>query len=145
MRIQNKSSIETNKFYPILDFITQYGHGYTSLATLYIEETEADFTHGMCHRIAPELDDINLAAPSLIELWVRKNPIYPVVTTHVMGDVKIYNWEEEVLLVLSHEIAHLNQYYGWPVSYSTDENQEAEEAAEKSAIVLLDSWRKERT
>lgn len=141
MRINNHSSIITEKFYPIIDFILQHGDRYSSLATLYIDETKGDFSRGLCHRIAPELDEIHLVAPSLIELWVRKDAKYPATSEHVMGPVKVCDWNEEVLLVLAHEIAHLNQYYGYPASYSSEQNKEAEESAEMSAIVVLEKWR----
>jgi hypothetical protein len=140
MRINNVSSHPTKVFYPIVDFITQYDK-YSALATLHIMDTDEVFSHGVCHRIDPKMDEILFAAPSLIELRVRKDCIYPVTSLHAMGPVTVWTWEEEVLLVLAHEMAHLNQYYGYPASYSTDQNEEAEEKAEEYAIVLMNLWR----
>lgn len=140
MRIQNKSSYPTEKFYPILDFVESWCK-YSSLGTLYIDDTIEEFSHGMCHRIAPELDEIHLAAPSLIELWVRRNKEYPVVSVGVCGEIWINNWEEEVVIVLSHEMSHLDSNYGYPVHYPIDQNEQAEYSAEVFAITMLEKWK----
>lgn len=140
MRINNHSIHPTEKFYPILDFIDDWGK-YDSLGTLYIGDSIEEFSHGMAHRINPEIDDLTLVAPSLIELWVRKNQEYPVVSVGVCGEVWINNWDEEILLVLSHEQHHLNSFYGYPVHYPLDQNEQAEIAAETFAIKLLQKWR----
>lgn len=140
MRINNHSQYPTEKFYPILDFVEGWCK-YSSLGTLYIGDTIEEFSHGMAHRINPEIDDLTLAAPSLIELWVRKNQEYPVVSVGALGEVVVRTWEEEMVLVLGHELSHLDSNYGYPVHYPIDQNQEAEESAERFALDMLRRWK----
>ncbi len=140
MRIINISSHPTTKFYPILDFVEPWCK-YSSLGTLYIGDTIEEFSHGMTYRINPKIDDLTLAAPSLIELWVRKNQEYPVLSIGVCGEIRINNWEEEVVLVLGHELSHLDSNYGYPVHYTIDQNEQAEYSAEVFAINMLEKYR----
>lgn len=140
MRIENNSNMATEWFYPILDFITQHTK-YSALGTLYIDESKDVFSYGLTHKTNPELSDINLVAPSLVELWVRDNGTYPCVTEHVLGPVVVHNKTEEILLVLAHELRHLDEFHGYPRTFAPKEVKKAEIAAEQFAINMLEEWR----
>lgn len=88
------------------------------------------------------MDEIHFAAPSLVELWVRPlDTTYSAVTLGVLGEVRVYDWEEEVLLVLAHELSHLDAAHGYPEHFPTDKDKEAEESAERFAISILERYR----
>ncbi len=84
---------------------------------------------------------MTLVAPSLVELYLSDSSIvFPKTSLHVkeVGAVEFSSWDEEVLFVLSHELAHIDQ--AWE-SESFRTEHAAEVDAEKRALFVLKSYR----
>lgn len=99
------------------------------------------FTNGMAY---DKVDYIELLEYNLpfrisgkIELDVSSELCYPVITQHRKrtGRVKINNWQEELVLLLGHEMRHLNQFWYPEIA------KQREVDAENYGIMMLREYR----
>lgn len=145
MRIENRSAFHpTAKLLPVIDFVLEYT-GYSSLATLRLTDMKnaAGFSGGYACKHRQDGHDLTLVAPSIVDIQLSRACRYPKTTVHVpeLGEVQVRSFEEEFLLVLAHELRHVDQFWG---RRFTDEAA-AELDAERFAIKILKAWRKRAT
>lgn len=94
-------------------------------------------------------DNVDPLAPSLIVLQVSRNRSYPVKDTYCdekdkpyAEEVTIHSWDEEFVLILAHELRHIDQFFC--INGNGLSERQMEEDAEKFAIKVLSSYRKTR-
>lgn len=143
MKIENHSdNIQTREIRALFNFVKQYTK-YSYCAVLRVcDAPPAKMTGGFANHTEPDPDLYDPVAPSSVELLVGdRSPRFPYKDQHVpeLPPVTINTWEEEVLLVLAHELRHIDQFWSWD---QINDGHLIEVDAERFAIEVLEKWRK---
>jgi hypothetical protein len=142
MRLENRSTRhETPKLLPLVEFAVRQAK-YASLATLRLVDARKpeQIIGGYSWKFDPQVGDLALVAPSLVKMTLSAAERYPRCSEHVpeVGPIEFQTWEEEFLLVLAHELRHVDQFWGERI---TDAHK-AEVDAERFALRSLQRYRK---
>lgn len=137
MKVLNSSRIPTAQLRPLIEFALSQGDRSSRLARfVFTDAPPGETCSGRAHW--NEGDDA--AYPSLVELRLSSpDPrFYPRFDQHVpeLEPTRLESWDEEALLVISHELRHVAQFW--------TENMDAHEMeidAEAFAIQTLHDWR----
>lgn len=135
MRLTNRSrSLQTSTLNEIAEFVTSYCQ-YQHLAHICVfDRAERKiFGKGRAH------------FPSLVEVYVSQGLSYPTVSDVVPGihPAIVRSWEEEFVLVLAHELRHLDQFHNG--SFLASERALAEIDAETVARSVLRAYRRQKS
>jgi len=78
-----------------------------------------------------------------VVLHLSRQTSYPRRTTHVreVGSVRLDSWQEELVLVLAHELRHVEQFATWPPRKLM--KRAMEDDAERFAVMVLERFRAE--
>jgi hypothetical protein len=100
---------------------------------------ESNMASGATYRLNPHIQE-TLAAPILIEIYINGDTVYPFKDRHTPETplVILNSLEEELVLVISHEMHHVEQLLSWNIP-NTEKKIEIE--AELFAIKMLEEWR----
>ncbi len=153
MHLVNRSSLHLPfQFLPLIDTVREKAQ-FAELATVVVDDRWDGKVTGGYSIKRPDRDDLQelklaglrlpkKAAPSLIKLDVSHGGRYPRTSLHIeeVGPVIFNTWEEEVLFVLAHEQAHVDQFWTKPLP-----EHEAEVEAERFAVQVLKHYRATRT
>jgi hypothetical protein len=133
MRVTNRSSFHPiRKLQAVLDFLRESA---PTLADVTLrDQAWGRFSGGYATK---------LPFPS-ITIWLSRSLAYPCITCHVpeVGAISVSDFEEEVVLVLAHELRHVLHFTGKPRRYTTANAGAAEVDAERFAAKMLKGWRK---
>ncbi len=90
----------------------------------------------------------NTSNEAVVDLELSRGLSYPLVMpAHMVsiGDVAVHSFEEEVLLVLAHELRHVLQLRdGFPRWFLKGEEYFMEEDAERHAVGVVEGWRRRK-
>lgn len=75
--------------------------------------------------------------PSRVTIWATKDRHFPTTNSFEGFKSKLYDWKEEFILVLAHELRHIDQFW-------TKVPKEYEYDAEKFAVNILSKYRRYR-
>lgn len=143
MRFENYSkTMEIRRVKEIAKFIAKYCK-YNVLATVRLLDAPPDkeTMGGIAYQQCPD-DSYDVAAPSLIKIWVTAHDNYPRQDSYVPEVVvTFHDFEEELLYVLAHEMRHIDQFW---TSLRRVFGHEAEVDAERFALRVLNLWRDEK-
>jgi hypothetical protein len=135
MRLENRSTRhETPKLLPLVEFAVRQAK-YASLATLRLVDARKpdQIIGGYSWKFDPQVGDLTLVAPSLVKMTLSAAERYPRLQRARSGGwcrSSSQTWEEEFLLVLAHELRHVDQFWGERI---TDAHK-AEVDAERFAL-----------
>lgn len=139
MKILNLSSRPTQPLRPLVDFILSRLDKSAQLARIQLldQPNAAQTSSGLAEMRVPG----DAAHPSRVTVYLSYDSAinFPASFQHVpeIKPFEIRSWEEEVLLVLAHELRHVVQFWG-------DEQMSAhvmEVDAEAFAISTVKAWR----
>jgi hypothetical protein len=134
MKVVNRSKIPTAELLPLLKFALKKIKR-SNLATLYFEDGRRG-GEGETWMWAPSgYQSESPTRPACVIVRVApRDSFRPYRDQYVTSlPVEFKAWEEEVLVVLAHELKHLDDF--WTVGETT------EEGAESFALATLKSWR----
>ena len=141
MRLQNLSPVHrTADLLPLIDFVTTF-YKYPYLAKLVVSQRPSTiFGTGRAYATNPNLTETDMGSPSLVQVNLASGS-YPKKSMLILelGVVTVNSWEEEFVLILAHELRHIDQIYTG--SHAADEVDAAEYDAESCAIALLSVFR----
>ncbi len=140
MRIVNESSSTKLKTIRKLVKFVEKRFRFSYFAYLHLCDKDPNWGN-MIGGTADKLSGTEFAilnfTPSVVILWLHEKSNAPFGTTHrkSLGKVIINSWEEEFVLVLAHELRHIDQFWGasFPKHYEVD--------AERFAIGVLNEYR----
>lgn len=146
MHLVNHSTIPDSVIQPILDMVAadfRYAHKAVIYAHTQYSYSQPSI-YGVAYKFAPAPFDRfqKHGKDSLIVLSFPQRSCYPFDTQHVreVPTMTINNFEEELVLVLAHELRHVDQFF---LGTITEHNRyEAEIDAEKHAIATLLKYRR---
>lgn len=141
MKIENSSQVPTATLRPLLAFALKRTP-LSNMARLEIlPGAWGKTTGGYAFMYHPEKPDP--IAPSLVRLWVSAGGrcFIPHLQQHVpeLAPFPVYTWEEELLLVIAHELAHIRDF--WTRPDKLDDAHWLEVSAETFAIDTVKAWR----
>lgn len=133
MKVTNLSSFHsTSALMPVLDFMCKRAP--TSAEIMLKDQAWGLFSGGYATKEP---------APAAT-IWMSRALIYPCVSQHVpeVAPVTVHSFEEELVLVLAHEIRHLSQFNDIPRHFTTADAHAAEIDAEWFASKTLKAWKR---
>lgn len=137
MSIRNESGVPTAAIEKALRFCSRYSR-FSVLTNLLCLRSSTGHVGGKAYKKDPR----GAAAdrPSLVALWLpTPDQQYPKTLHHVaeVGPIQVWSWEEEVTVVLAHELRHIDQFWDKELFFSTAEEHEAEVDAETNGVRVL--------
>lgn len=141
MRLENRSAFHsTARIRPLVEFVARQT-SFSDLALVRVSDTKVPHGKmgGQAWKHRPDVGALSLVAPSLVDVQVGRAALYPYVTRHVdeVGDIKVASWEEEFVLVVAHELFHVDQF--WTEAFSSEHAAEVD--AERRAKRTLQQYR----
>lgn len=121
------------------------------MARLQVLDGPPDFISEGFSKKNEVLTDEYFVSPSLVRISLRgeREGVWPVETQHVIEvegrkvpvgpKIVLRSWEEEFVLVLSHELRHVDCYWNNSNMYDVEE---AERDAEATAVRVLEEFRR---
>lgn len=131
METVNESSLSSAYLSPIVTWVRQQ-FKLKSPTILHVSKSSKAGIDGWTGRSAPD-------RPILVKLGVKRRK-FPYVTTHAGIETKLHSFEEEIVLVLAHELRHAYQMEAG--LFGGMQGHWAELDAERFAVKVLDRWRK---
>jgi hypothetical protein len=135
MQVKNLSTRHpTHKLQPLIDFVASRTRRHSKVALYLDDQSSRQITVGAAH---PGIHGV--VNPCIRMTLSRGLGRYPRKTTHVdeVGTILLESWEEEVVLVLAHELRHIEQFSeGKQYEY-----YEAEVDAERFGLKVLQQYR----
>lgn len=146
VKVENLSRIPTKSLRPLIEFVAaRVASGHMARVRVLDGKPERH-TGGLATKYFPTPEQHDLVTPSAIRLWLYEpgTHVYPRIERHVeeLEAVVLSSWEEEVLLVLAHELRHIDQF--WDEEWDGDDHA-GEVDAEAFAIQVLKDWRSSRS
>lgn len=95
-------------------------------------------TVGLAAKEAGTYFSLNVLTPSVVTLWLSPNKTrFPMETCHrvSVGKIRLETWEEEFVLVLGHELRHIEQFW------SGKTYAQVEVDAERFGLQMLNEYR----
>lgn len=138
MKIHNTSRLANKQIRPLVDFVcARFEFSYMAHLVLVDHDEPGLGTNGWSWKEAE--DDFDPTAPSRVALVLSHGLPYPAKTYNQpeVGEITINSWEEEFVLVLGHELRHIDQYWS-PAEFP--ENFELD--AEQHGVLALEAYRK---
>lgn len=147
MRIENRSAVHAiEKLRCLLEFAAGYCREAHRVVVRVTDARLRNETGGRSWKRADASGTSGCYSPgtSLVELFVSRDLNYPRKTVHPdasvaarVGSVMLNSWEEEVLFVAAHELAHVDDFFHgvWRGEFF------AEVVAEAAAVNVLERWR----
>lgn len=138
-KLFNKSRISDKKILKVIEFIQQFTFS-KKKAAFEVRGPSEDFPFGegmavfMVDR-QKEKQYKHMREPGLVVVQLGSTP-FPHENTHRIsaGRVFLNSHEEELVLIIAHELRHIDQFYLLEVA-----QEEAD--AEKFAVSILEEWR----
>lgn len=141
MKVLNFSARPTKELTALVDW-TYRKFRYALMAKLILEDADNKTTDGFSWKFDPFHKSLT---PSLVLMKLGRHVKYPYQDKHYMrlGEIQVNDWKEEFVLVLAHELQHIEQYYALGLHFSDTPqgNYECEIDAELQAIHVLDLYR----
>lgn len=140
MTLLNRSANLTAKdLEPLVEFASRGCRNRDLVKVMVLDaKLGKSFGYGRAHMVSPLTTTTD--KPSLVQVWVtpggraRTSRAVPA-----MGPVTVANWEEEFLLVLAHELRHIDQF--WEERFTEDQVAASERDAEGHARGVLRRYR----
>ncbi len=141
MKVENYSKYPLQRFRPFIDFCLRRCPLAAMARLKLMDAEEGSSSSGLASSVNKGL--VDPAAPSSIEVWLGTKFLFPRYDQHVqeLAKIVLFNWEEEVLLVIAHEFRHIHQMWCEPALESVTNSYEAEVDAERFAVDTLKAWR----
>ncbi len=145
MRILNETDVPTKALETLIDFIQAMLPSSSVARFEFLDQLpEKSGTSGQASRDNGEGPPV--AFPGLVEIWVapQGRGSFPRLDQYVpdLMPILLRSWEEELVLVLAHELRHIEQFY---TDLGTDMDSRAMEVdAETFAYEALRLWRARR-
>lgn len=128
MILDNRSSFSTATLRKLTNFVAKKCR-LPELAHIRVYDGRGE---GLAYKSSPYKDTPTV---SCVEIWLKDGP-FPKVNCYRKraGKMKIYSWEEEYVLILAHELRHIDQFWTkMPRFYEVD--------AERFAMDVLKTYR----
>lgn len=142
MKVVNESHRALSDILPLVEFVAAKTQ-YADMAYLHIHPGQygSDGTPRVARGQA-ERDNKNSAGttPSRVDIWLAKGVCFPRDDEYPaagVGVVVLQDWREEFVLVLAHELRHIDQFW-----WFRQRPGNIEYDAESFAVKVLNQWRK---
>lgn len=128
MQVTNKT---VSKVQHLVKFVAQHSE-FAAVSRLILNQSLDTAMRGLA-----TMDGLDL----YVEIWLPVTRAYPVISHHLdkLKPETLYSWEEEFVLVLAHELRHIEQFYTG--SYFQMTSLQAEYDAESVGLGVLDRFR----
>lgn len=142
MDIKNESKTPLERFRTLVNFVckqTDFSH----LAVLYVLDAQQKSIGGKADQINPDPCRYASTLPGLIRMWLPTGQTegYPKKSQFIkdLPPIILDTWEEEFVLVLAHELRHLDQFN--LNRYKASQLDEAEKDAESFGYSIVELYR----
>ncbi len=147
MDIENETTTPTKKFRSIVDFVCKHVD-FSYMASMQILKSRKPLLAGMAYKKDPRRGC--RSTESLVRIWLPDQNIpqlYPKISQYVqeVPAIRLNSWEEEWLVVISHEMAHVQDFWNETFQDTEQGRYDAEVAAESFAVKLLGLYRAQQT
>lgn len=138
MQIVNRTDHPVRHLRQLVDFVARRSK-FCMMARLVVEQMPSGMGVGYSWKLDPRPGDHLLVTPSLVRVSLAGHT-YPYVTQTVpeVPGQRLADWREEFVLILAHELAHIDQF--WTGRSATVHEDEV--LAEREAVKVLDEYRK---
>lgn len=148
MRLINRSKVSTKRLRKVLSFILPYTR-YYGLGRVEVDNYGGRVisctTSGMAHKLDGNPNTYDPNRPSLVQIWIGNVPSYPILDQYKNygPKVELSSLDEELVLVIAHELGHLDDFWAWDQTEISD--RQSEVRAESFAVKVLNEYKLRNT